>query len=125
MDSLKRARELLKNIDFSTLQDIQGTGKYTLDEGRLQCEVVLRNKNIEVLSCVGLPGVRVKPHVHKQTEHYLLYEGEAEIWTPEGTMTLTILDSPHIAPNIMHSLSSKKGCKMLISRIPPIADGGY
>ena len=125
MESLKKAWELFENFDFSKYTDVRGTGTYTIDNGNLTCSVILKNDDIEVLNCIALPGLKVPMHIHKQTEHYLLYEGKAKIVTPSGAIYLSKLDSPHIDPGVPHSLQTETGCKLLIARIPPITDGGY
>ena len=125
MESLKRARELFEQIDFSRFADVTGSGTYTLDDGRLTCSVVLRNEFVEVLNCIAKPGCRVPAHTHIQTEHYLLYDGEATITTDAGVITLSRLDSPHIDPGVSHSLYSKTGCHLLIIRVPPVTNPEY
>ena len=80
---LNRAFELLKEIDFSKIISSVNWGEYSLDNGNLQCKVLFREAGAEVMHCVSSPGCKTEPHKHEQREHYLLYEGKAQMVTED------------------------------------------
>ncbi len=117
-DHLIAADKLIAGIDFTALERAWAGRTYTLDEGRARCKVIYDTSQIEVINCELCPGGTIPPHTHEQLESFAVYEGELSLITEAGGVQVDAGTSFSVPPMTLHHIESKRGAKVIITRVP-------
>ena len=115
---LDEADELTEAADFNKLQKIWSGREYTMDDGKVVMKVMYDDVDLEIIHAQLEAGSAVPSHMHSHKETYSVCAGSIIIKHNERTVLLERGDTYYISARISHSVSSEKGAKVMVIRVP-------